>query len=210
MTNKDVIEVLKKVGAILTDDHIVYTKGGHGSVYVNKDALYPHVAETSRVCEEMARRVAAFKPDVVAAPALGGIVLTQWVAHHLGQLSGTAPLAVYAEKVDGGLIFKRGYDALIAGKRVVVLEDIITTGGSAKQAVEAVRSAGGTVVGVAVLVNRQPSVVTTEFFDAPLTNLAEFPADVYEAETCPLCAKNVPINTSVGHGKKFLETKART
>lgn len=205
----DVIEILKSVGAIITDDHIVYTSGKHGSVYVNKDALYPHVTETSQVCAEIAKRIVELKPDVVAAPALGGIVLTQWVAYHLGQLTGTSPLAVYAEKVDEGLVLKRGYDQLVKGKRVVVLEDIVNTGGSAKKAVDVVRAVGGEVVGLAVLVNRQPQLATSDFFGTPLTALSGFPAESFEAANCPLCAKGVPINTSVGHGRKFLETKGQ-
>lgn len=202
-----VLETLKSVGAVLTDDHFVYTKGGHGSVYVNKDALYPHVRETSQLCRTLAEKVAHLQPEVVAAPALGGIVLTQWVAHHLGNLIGQPPLAVYADKSDQGLIFKRGYDRLINGQRVVVLEDIINTGGSVENAVDVVRATGGDVIGVAVLVNRQPAVVTEQTFAVPLVSLLEFPTEVYDAVTCPLCAEGRPINTTVGHGKQFLKNQ---
>lgn len=209
MTNDEVINVLKQAGAILTDDHLVYTSGKHGSVYVNKDALYPHIAETSQLCEELARRIVDWKPAVVAAPALGGIVLTQWVAYHVGELTGTSPLAVYAEKAGDSLVLKRGYDHLVEGKRVVVLEDILNTGGSAKKAVDVVRAAGGDVVGLAVLVNRQPATVTSEMFGIPLITLAEFPAEAYDADQCPLCAAGRPINTKIGHGKKLLEAKGK-
>ena len=203
----DALETLKSVGAIITDDHIVYTKGGHGSVYINKDALYPHVRETNALCQLLAKQIEHLQPEVVAAPALGGIVLTQWVAHHLGATLGVPPLAIYADKSDQGLVFKRGYDQLIKGKRVVVLEDIINTGGSVKNAVEVVRASGGEVIGVGVLVNRQPKLVTTDTFTAPLFALLDFPAEIFEAESCPLCVEGRPINTTVGHGKKFLEKK---
>ena len=203
----DVIERLRSVGAILTNDHLVYTSGKHGSVYVNKDAMYPHVRETSDVCAEFAHRAAEFDIEAVVGPALGGIILAQWTAYHLSRLLGRDVLALYAEKADDTLVLRRGYDRLVHGKRVFVVEDIINTGGSALKAVEAVRGAGGIVAAVGVLVNRSPDTVTSDTFGAPLIALAEFPAEAYAATDCPLCKEGRSINTSVGHGKKFLESR---
>ena len=81
-----VVDILKKIGAVITDDHFVYTSGKHGSVYINKDALYPHTAETSEVCRTMAEMFKDKDIDVVVAPAVGGTILSQWVAYHLSQL----------------------------------------------------------------------------------------------------------------------------
>ena len=71
----NVVDILKKVGAVITDSHFVYTSGKHGSVYVNKDAVYPHTRETSRIGQLFAEKFKDADIDVVAAPALGGIIL---------------------------------------------------------------------------------------------------------------------------------------
>lgn len=205
----DILATLKQVKAVMTDDHFVGTKGPHFSTYINKDALYPHIAETSAVCEQFADGFKKFNADVVAGPALGGIILSQWTAYHLGLKLNKPIFSVYAEKKDGDLQLTRGYDALVKGKNVVVVEDLTTTGGSLKQAIEAVQRAGGKVVAAAVMVNKNPKEVTSAFFGVPFFALADMPVELYSAETCPLCKAGVPINTTIGHGKKFLESKAK-
>src|SRR3989338_6261382 len=98
----NVVDILKKVGAVITDSHFVYTSGKHGSVYVNKDAVYPHTAETSKIGELFAEKFKDMNIDIVAAPALGGIILSQWVAYHLSKLKGKEILGVYTVKLSGG------------------------------------------------------------------------------------------------------------
>ena len=125
-----IIDILKNVGAVLTDDHFVYTSGKHGSVYINKDALYPHTTETSQVGLIFAQKFKDRDIDVVAAPALGGIILSQWAAYHLSRLKGKEVLGVYTEKTpEKNQVFTRGYDRLVKGKNVLVIEDLTTTGG---------------------------------------------------------------------------------
>ncbi len=94
---KLVLDILAKVGAVITDSHIVYTSGKHGSAYVNKDALYPHTRETSNLCEAIARQFVDDDVGVVVAPAIGGVILSQWVAHHLSEITGREVLGTYAE-----------------------------------------------------------------------------------------------------------------
>lgn len=205
----DILAILKQVNAVMTDDHFVGTKSPHFSTYINKDALYPHIAETSTVCAEFAQQFAQFQPDVVAGPALGGIILSQWTAYHLSQQLNRPVLSVYAEKKADTLQLTRGYDSLVKGKNVVVVEDLTTTGGSLLQAIQAVQQAGGKVVAAAVMVNKNPNEVTSAFFGVPFFALAELPVELYTADNCPLCKNGVPINTTVGHGKKFLESKGK-
>src|SRR5690606_11017507 len=119
--------------------------------------------------------------------------------YHLQEVLGREVLALYAEKADDDLVLRRGYDRLVAGTRVLVVEDVINTGGSALKAVEAVRTAGGTVTAISVLVNRSPGVVTEASFGAPLLALAEFPAEAWEAAECRLCREGKPINPRIGH-----------
>ncbi|MBI5619646.1 phosphoribosyltransferase [Candidatus Gottesmanbacteria bacterium] len=205
---EDVVTILKKIGAVMTDSHFVYTSGKHGSVYINKDALYPHTIEASKVGKLFAEKFKNEPIDAIAAPALGGIVLSQWTAHHLSEMNGKDVLGLYTEKMeDGSQVFRRGYDKLIAGKNVLVIEDLTTTGGSVKKVVDAVRAIGGTVIAVCVMVNRDPKNVNSDTVGAPFSALGVLQASAVDAADCQLCKKGVPINTSVGHGKKFLEEK---
>ncbi len=197
-----VIEILTEVGAILPNDHFVGTSGRHLEAYVNKDALFPHTKYSSEIGKFFAQAHADLSIDVVAAPALGGIILSQWTAHHLSEMKGKDILGVYAEKKDGNLVFTRGYDKLISGKNVLVIEDLTTTGGSLKKVIESVRSVGGTVTAASVMVNKD-SAITSETFGVPFTALAQYSVTSYDASDCPLCEAGIPINTSVGHGKRL-------
>jgi len=205
----NVVDILKKVGAVITDSHFVYTSGKHGSVYVNKDAVYPHTKETSQIGKLFAEKYKDVNIDVVAAPALGGIILSQWVAFHLSKLKGKEILGVYTEKTpDKHMIFTRGYDKLVKGKNVLVIEDLTTTGGSVKKVVDTVKATGGNVVAVCVMVNRDPEKVTSEVVGGPFSALGVIKASAFDEAVCPLCKENVPINTNVGHGKKYLLAQA--
>lgn len=205
-----VLDILKKVGAVITDNHFVYTSGKHGSVYINKDAVYPHTEETSQIGKLFAEKFKNEDIDVVAAPALGGIILSTWTAYHLSKLKGKEVLGVYTEKTpDKNQIFTRGYDKLVKGKNILVIEDLATTGGSVKKVVESVRAVGGKVVAVCVMVNRDPEHVTSETIGAPFHSLSILKAEAVDEKDCELCKKNIPINTDVGHGKKYLESKSK-
>ncbi len=233
MTEREVLHVLEGVGAIVTGGHFVYTSGRHSDTYVNKDALYPHIYLTSFLCQEIARRFAGDDVDVVVSPALGGIVLSQWTAYHLCEFMRREVLAVYAEKVarpqvsdnffmaltqmlaydfmkkhagNNGFVLTRGYDKLVAGKNVLVVEDTLTTGGSAKKVVDLVRAHGGKVVGVGCLCNG--GRITKQNLGVPkLVALLNMPVASYEAKYCMLCARNIPINTDLGKGCEFLSRR---
>ncbi|HBH46153.1 MAG: hypothetical protein A2445_03625 [Candidatus Jacksonbacteria bacterium RIFOXYC2_FULL_44_29] len=204
----NITQILKDVGAIITDSHIVYTSGKHGSVYINKDALYPHTAEISAVGKMFAEKHQDMKIEVVVGPALGGIILSTWTAYHLSQIIGKEVLGVYTEKdASNNQIFTRGYDKLVKGKRVLVVEDITNTGGSAKKVVNSVKEVGGNVVAVCVVVNRDPENVTSQSIGAPFFSLGIIKAEAFDEDKCPLCKAGVAINTTVGHGKKYLAAK---
>ena len=206
----DVVTILKKVGAVITDDHFVYTSGKHGEVYINKDALYPHTKETSQVCRTMAKIYKNKKVEVVVGPALGGIILSQWIAHHLSKIKGKEILGIYTEKDEkSNQVFRRGYDKLVKGKKVLVVEDLTTTGGSVKKAVDSVKAAGGKVIGVCVMVNRDPENVNSELMGVPFTAVGVLKAEAFDEKDCPFCKENRPINTTVGHGKQYLAKRGK-
>jgi orotate phosphoribosyltransferase len=202
---ENVIDILKKVGAIITDSHFVGTSGRHMPTYINKDALFPYPEEASKVGLLFAQKYQDVDIDVVVAPAMGGVILSHVVAYHLSLLKKKVIHGVYTEKTsDGDQIFKRGFDHFVKGKKVLVIEDLTTTGGSVKKVVDQVRAVGGEVVEVCVMVNRDKELANSESIGAPFSWLAYFAVESYPEEDCPLCEKGVPINTTVGHGKEFL------
>ncbi len=215
---KQALEILGRVNAVIAGSHVVYASGKHGSAYVNKDAVYPYTGAIDALCLQTAEWFCNIGTDVVLAPALGGIVLTQWTASHLTKLTGCEVLAVYAEKeaifgevpgiqISERFVLKRGYDKLVKDKRVLVVEDILTTGGTVKKVVELVRASGGTVIGVGALCNRG-GVTAKDLGDVPhLHSLVNITLDAWEEKNCPLCAQGVPINTEVGKGRDFLAKK---
>ena len=93
----EILEILKKSGALLIDDHFVYTSGKHGAIYINKDALYVHTGFASEVGRLLAMQAKGKDIEVVAGPALGGIILSQWTAHHLEKSENREILSVYTE-----------------------------------------------------------------------------------------------------------------
>lgn len=205
MTQQEIQALFEEVGAIITNSHIVYTSGKHGNAYINKDAVYPHTDKISKLCEEIAQRFSADAPDAVVAPALGGIILSQWTAYYLSQKLGRTVYAVYAEKTEGGgFVIKRGYDDLIKGKKVLLVEDVLTTGGSIKKVMEVVRTIGADIVGVAALCNRG-GITSADIGIVPkFETLMSITLDSWEEKDCPLCKQGVPINIKVGKGREFL------
>lgn len=208
MNDPKIMQMFLDVGAVIRDSHFVYTSGRHSSVYINKDALYLHPAVITTICQEMASPFDPQQIDVVVGPAMGGIILSQWVAYHLNrQRSSGETLAVYAQKGADGLdkqfYFARGYDKYLPGKNILIAEDILTTGGSVRQVVELIRAHGGNIVGITALCNRG-NVQPEDVGGVPIQTLVSIDLETYAAEDCPFCKSKVPINTELGKGKAFL------
>lgn len=205
------LDLLKKVNAITTDSHIVLTTGRHSDKYLNVDNLMPHTEDASEMGKLFAEKYKDTDIDVVAGPAVGGIVLSQWVAYHLSKLKGKEVLSVFTEKdAKKDQILDRGFDKLVKGKKVLVVEDFTTTGGSVKSAAESVQNAGGEIVEICVIVNRDPDQVNSETIGFPFASLDVLKVESWTEEECPLCKKQVPVNTGLGHGKEFLAKKNNT
>lgn len=208
MTEQNRLKLLAEVKAIITNSHIVYTSGKHGAAYVNKDAVYPHTEKISALAQDIADYFADYGIQAVIAPAIGGVVLSQWVAHHLTK-SGDEVISVYAEKAtdSDAFVIKRGYDKLIAGKKVLVVEDVLTTGGSVKKVIEATRAVNAEIVGLGVLCNRG-GITAQDVGDVPeLFALVNVELESWDEADCPLCAQEVPVNTDVGKGREYINQK---
>lgn len=201
MSDSRALALFEQCGVLTRGSHLVYTSGRHGADYVNKDALYPIPGVISELCEEIARQFSSAGVDVVLAPALGGIILTQWIAHHLTVMTKKSVLAVFAEKIETpeGFVIKRGYEKLIQGKRVLIAEDVLTTGGSVKKVVELAGKLGAQVVGVAALCNRG-GIRAQDIGTQVLFSLTEFSLESWEPSECPMCKKGIPIHTTLGKG----------
>lgn len=208
MNQADVLSLLQRHGA-LRRGHFVGTSGRHLDTYVNKDAVYPHPWDLDLLVSHLAVRVAMLGGgapvpiEAVVGPETGGIVL----ANRLAALIGNWVLAAWAGRnADGSFTLRRGYDRLVAGRNVVVVDDVVTTGGSVRAVVEAVRAAEGNVVGVAALVNR--GGVTAGLLGVPrLVTLADLDLASWDEAECPLCRDGVPVDTEVGKSREFLEQK---
>lgn len=203
MNESELLKILGDIKAIIKDSHIVYTSGKHGSAYVNKDAIYPHTDITRELTKAMAQSFADQGVDVVVAPVVGGVILSQWVAYHLSEIENKKVLGVYAEKTAdaSGFELRRGYAKLVEGKKVLVVEDILNTGGSVKKVVDMLKPLQAKVIGVAAICNR--GNVKPEDVGAPmLKSLLNISLEAWNPEDCPLCVQKIPVNTEVGKGKK--------
>ncbi len=206
MEKDHALPILEKHGVIL-NGHFLLRSGSHAPVYVNKDRLYVHTNDTAKLCAAIAEHFAGRNIQVVAGPEKGGIILAQWVANHLDKFTPESVceevLAVYAEKTPaGGFAFGRGQAEYLPGRRVLVVEDVLTTGGSVREVVRAVRDAGGEVAAVGALVNR--GFVTAYSLTAPeLYSVLNLLLENWTEAECPLCQRGMPLNTDVGRGKEL-------
>lgn len=206
MDEDKVLGILQKVGAFRSG-HFVFVSGLHADTYINKNAMYPYTHEMSALCRGIAEMFAGDNIEAVVGPATGGIILSQWVAYHLSEISGREVYGTYADKEGDAFVIKRGYDEVIRGKNTLIVEDLTTTGGSIKKVVEAARAIGANVVGAIAICNRgevtKEVVGNPPIFKSLLTvHLEQWP----EAE-CDLCKRGIPVNTGVGHGKEYLAKK---
>ena len=191
MTQEEVRTLLVKTGAIM-DGHFLLTSGLHSPHYVEKFNVLQHPAYTAQLCAAMAEKFKDAEIETVVGPVTGGILL----AHETGKSLGTR--AIFTERVDGKMTFRRGF-SLREGERVLIVEDIVTTGGSIKEVIEVVKAAGAVPVAVSMLVDRSGG--KADFGDVPHTALLTMDVETYSPDTCPLCAKGVPMTKRGRTGK---------
>ncbi|HKW77901.1 MAG TPA: orotate phosphoribosyltransferase [Candidatus Limnocylindria bacterium] len=184
ITPADVERIFRDAKA-LREGHFVLASGKHSPKYLEKFQVLQWPRETERLCGTIAAWWRSSVPDTVAGPTTGGVILAHEVARQLGTR------AVYAERnEDGpGRVFRRGFQ-LSAGERVLVVDDIMTTGGSVQETMEAVRAAGAQVIGAAVLVDRSGGAAA---LDVPVRALWSLDIPAYAPEDCPLCGEGIPV-----------------
>ncbi|MEW6686754.1 MAG: orotate phosphoribosyltransferase [Candidatus Edwardsbacteria bacterium] len=183
MLNQEEIRKIFEEKGVLKNGHFLLTSGRHSAVYFEKFQILQYPGITSRFCAEIAGHFLQEDISAVAGPTTGGIIIAFEVAKHLGCR------AVYAEKVEKGRDFLRGME-IKNNERILVVDDVMTTGGSIKETLEAVKKKGGQTVGIGVFVDR--SEVSVDF-GIPLVSLLCVPTETFSPEKCPLCAKNIPL-----------------
>ncbi|MBY0551792.1 MAG: hypothetical protein K2W95_31200 [Candidatus Obscuribacterales bacterium] len=208
METPPILQILNKTGAMLKGDHFVYSSGKHGDVYINKNDLFAFTRACCAAGKLLAERFSKTDVDTVAGPAMCGVLPAQWTAFHLSNQQDKEVYGIFAERdSEAAFVFKRGYDKFISGKNVLIVDDIANSGGTLKKFIQVVKAAGGNVVAAAVLVNRNPKNVTADFLGAAFHSLADLEFPAYDAADCPLCRQGVAVNTTVGHGKEFVDKR---
>ena len=180
--NSQILQIFKDTNALL-EGHFLLTSGKHSAQYMQCAQVlqYPRIAAT--LGQELAGKFAGLGIETVIGPAMGGII----VAHEVGRALGVR--AIFAERQNGKMTLRRGFK-LKETEKVLVVEDVITTGGSVQEVIEIVREAGAEPVGVGVLVDRSAGQV--DFDGLLLHSLLQMNIEAYEPENCPLCAQGIP------------------
>jgi orotate phosphoribosyltransferase len=182
VTDSRYLSVFNQAGALL-EGHFLLTSGLHSSRYLQCALVLQDPVLAERLCKDLAARFKGLKVDTVIGPALGGIVVAYELARALGARG------IFAERQDGQMRLRRGFQ-LRPGERVLLAEDVVTTGGSLKEVMALVREAGATPVGVASLVNRCGD--RDPAFGLPFTSLLVIDVPTWPADQCPLCRQGSP------------------
>jgi orotate phosphoribosyltransferase len=173
-----ILDLFRRVGALL-EGHFRLTSGLHSPGYLQCALVLQHPAEAEACGRAIAERVRGLGAAVVLSPALGGIVIGHEVARALGVR------AIFAERQDGALTLRRGF-SIAPGEKVLVVEDVVTTGGSTRETIDVARAAGAVVVGAASIIDRSGQAGAS--LDVPYVALATVSLPTYQADACPLCA----------------------
>jgi len=176
-------DIFRQAGAVL-DGHFLLASGLHSPIYWEKFQVLQYPAYTQQLCRMIADHYRPQQIELVAGPTTGGVILAFETARQLGVRG------IFAEKAgDGQRTFKRGF-SVNPGERVLIVDDLLTTGGSVREVMAAVNGLGGLIVGIGVLVDRSPQGVD---FGVPLFSCLRSQTIVYSPEDCPLCAADIPL-----------------
>ncbi len=181
LSRDELLDLFRRSGALL-DGHFQLSSGLHSSAYLQSALVLQHPAHAERLGRAIAVLVADLGATVVLSPALGGVV----IGHEVGRALGVR--AVFAERQAGALMLRRGF-TLASSDRVLVIEDVVTTGKSTRETIDVAHAAGGRVVGAASIVDRSGG---SAGLDVPFRALLAVDVAAYEPASCPLCADGVP------------------
>jgi orotate phosphoribosyltransferase len=182
MTEAEVLTIFRRSGA-LHEGHFRLSSGLHSPGYLQCALVLQHPRDAEVLGAALGDRVRSLGAATVLSPAMGGIVIGQEVGRALGVR------AIFAERQDGALTLRRGF-ALDPGERVIVVEDVVTTGGSTRETMDVARAAGAIVVGACAIVDRSGG---KQGLDVPFHALLPMDVKTYQPDDCPLCKDGLPI-----------------
>src|SRR5262245_28746007 len=182
MTRDQLLDLFRRAGGLL-EAHFRLTSGLHSSGYLQCALVLQHPQHAEALGRAIADRTRELRPSMVLSPALGGVVIGHEVARALGAR------ALFTERQDGEMTLRRGF-VIGEADRVLVVEDVLTTGGSTRETMQVAKAAGGQVVGAASIVDRSGDDVR---FDVPFASLLQIDIPTYEPHVCPLCAQRLPV-----------------
>jgi orotate phosphoribosyltransferase len=172
-----------KTSGAIKQGHFLLASGLHSPVYWEKFRILQYPRYTEKLCRLIVQHFKDQKVDLVAGPTTGGIILAFETARQLGVRS------IFAEKMGEVRIFRRDFD-IAPGEHVLIVDDILTTGGSIRETMNSINKLGGIVIGIGVLIDRSPEEMD---FGVPLFSCLRAPTAVYSPEECPLCAAHIPL-----------------
>jgi len=182
MDSTTVLDLFRRCGGLL-EGHFQLSSGLHSTGYLQCAQVLQHPEHAAALGRALAEQATRLEPDLVLSPALGGVI----IGHEVGRALGVR--APFAERLDGELGLRRGF-RIEPGERVLVVEDVVTTGGSTRETIAVATAAGGTVVGVAAIIDRGEAPVR---FDVPFDTLVQIPLPAHEPSECPRCANGEPL-----------------
>ncbi|MBW3671506.1 MAG: orotate phosphoribosyltransferase [Acidobacteria bacterium] len=185
--------LLEETGAVLSG-HFRLSSGLHSSQYVQCARLLSHPLNAERLGSLLAQRLDPYSPDLVVAPALGGLIIGFTVARAL-----KVPM-VFTERKDGAMVLRRGFE-IAEGSRTVVVEDVVTTGKSTRETDAVIREQGGMVISHASIMNRSGR---DNPFDEPYEFLHRLDLETWAEQECPLCSSGIAIDSP---GSRFQESR---
>lgn len=182
LTKERIIEILKEA-QVLQEGHFLLTSGRHSAKYMQCAKLFQYTKYSEELCKELAEKFKDDGIDVVIGPAIGAIQMSYEVSRHLGVKN------IFAERENGVMTLRRGF-TIEPGQKVLVVEDVVTTGGSVREVIDIVKQHGGIVAGVGVVVDRTAGKVD---FGVRLESVVSMEIESYEPDECPLCKAGQPI-----------------
>ena len=180
LTTERITEILQEAGVLL-EGHFLLTSGKHSNRYLQCAKVFRNAKYSEELCGELAQKFSGERIDVVIGPAMGAVQMAYEVSRQLSCEN------FFAEREDGKMALRRGFQ-VTPGMRVLVVEDVVTTGGSVKEVIEIVKAAGGIVVGVGSLIDRTGGAID---FGAPFQAVLTLKVEAWEKDDCPLCKEGI-------------------
>lgn len=181
MNDKAVLKIFKTSGALLSG-HFKLSSGMHSSQYLQCALVLQNPKYAESLCKALAQKFRDERIDVVVGPALGGVVVSYETARALGCRS------VFTERKDKTMVLRRGFE-IKKNERVLIVEDVVTTGGSTKEVLSIIKGLGANIIGVGSLVDRSKNID----FNVKFESLLKMDVPLFKEEECPLCKDNMPI-----------------